>query len=174
VNLHTGTVKQISGWLKSQILLNVRVIKYGLVGCAGILVNLGAMTFLFTVSSQRGWVPSAVANIISTVNNFVLHNLWTFSDRRHQGLRLVRGFLSFALMSAVGICITTAGYVGFTRIAARLAITNSHLIGLGVVLSCQFAAILLGASFSFALNRQFTWARTKPSSPADSTQVQEI
>ena len=174
MNLHTGTGKQISDWLKTQILANVRVVKYGLVGCSGILVNLGVMALLFTISSERGWVPSALANIASTVNNFILHNLWTFSDRRHQGMRLVRGFLFFALTSAVSISVTTAGFVAFTWMAARLTLTNSHLLGLGIVLPCQFVAILLGACFSYALNRQFTWARTKTSPPADSTQVQGI
>jgi len=166
VNLHTDTQMKIVDWMKSQILLNISVIKYGVVGCIGILVNLGTLALLFTISSQRGWMQSGVTNIVSTGGNFVFHNLWTFSDRQHQGLRLVRGFLSFAFMSAVGICITTAAYVSFTRIAAHLTITNFHLGGLGIALTCQFVAILLGGSVSYALNREFTWARTKESAPA--------
>lgn len=166
MKLYTVTQKEIAGWLKSQALLNSRVIKYGVVSCAGILVNLGTMALLFTDSSQRGWVQSGLANIVSTVGNFVFHNMWTFSDQQHQGLRLVRGFLSFVLMSTVGICITTAAYVGFTRIAAHLTITNFHLGGLGIALTCQFVAILLGGSASYALNREFTWARTKGRAPA--------
>ena len=107
MNLHTITQMKIADWLKNQILLNVSVIKYVVVGCTGILVNLGTMVLLFTIASHRGWMQSGVANIVSTGGNFVFHNLWTFSDRQHQGFRLVRGFLSFAFMSAVGICITT-------------------------------------------------------------------
>src|SRR5260370_1836631 len=174
VNLHLGTQKRIARWLKSQILLNACVIKYGVVGCAGILVNLGTMALLFTFSSQRGWLPSALATIVSAVGNFVLHNLWTFSDRQHQGLRLVPGFLSFAVISAVSVCVTTSAYVGFTRSAANLTITNSHLGGLGIVLTCQFVAILTGASVSYALNREFTSPRTRENAPADTTQVQGI
>jgi putative flippase GtrA len=174
VNPRTGTQKKMARWLNSQSLLNARVIKYGVVGCAGIFVNLGTMALLFTISSQRGGTSSAVANIVSTVGNFVFHNLWTFSDRQHGGLRLVRGFLSFALMSAAGICVTTTAYVGFTRIAANMTITNSHLSGLGIVLTCQFVAILSGASVSYALNRKFTWPRTQESAPADTAQLQEI
>src|SRR5260370_13815654 len=75
VKLHLDTQKKIARWLKSQILLNARVIKYGVVGCAGILVNLGTMALLFTISSQRCWLPSAVAVFVSTVSTFVLHNL---------------------------------------------------------------------------------------------------
>ena len=166
MKLHRVTQKKIAGWFKSQILLNVSVIKYGVVGCTGILVNLGTMALLFTNSSQRGWVQSGLANIVSTMGNFVFHNLWTFSDQQHRGLRLVRGFLSFAFMSVVGICVTTAAYVGFSRIAAHLTITHFHLGGLGIVLTSQFIAILLGGSVCYGLNREFTWARTKENSPA--------
>ncbi len=172
--MRLDTQKKIARWLKSQILLNARVIKYGVVGCAGILVNLSTMAFIFTISSQRGWLPSAVATIVSTTGNFVMHNLWTFSDRQHKGLRLVRGFLSFALISGVCVCVTTSAYVGFTRSVANLIITNSHLGGLGIVLTCQFLAILTGASVSYALNWQFTWPRRRETAPADITQVQEI
>jgi putative flippase GtrA len=173
LNLHTDTQKKIVCRLKSQIRLQACAIKYGVVGCAGILVNLGTMALLFTISSQRGWMPSAEANIISGVGNFVFHNLWTFSDRQHQGLRLVRGFLSFALMSAVGICVTSASYVGFTRIVTHLTITSSHPGGLGIVLTCQFVAILTGASISYALNRKFTWPRTQERAPGYTTQAEE-
>ena len=128
MKLHRVTHKKIAGWFKSRILLNVSVIKYGVVGCTGILINLGTMALLFTNSSERGWVQSGLANIVSTVGNFVLHNLWTFSDQQHQGLRLIRVFLSFVFMSAVGICVTTAAYVGFTRIAVHLTIMNFHLL----------------------------------------------
>jgi putative flippase GtrA len=162
-------------WLQSQIARNARVFKYGIVGCAGILTNLGTMALILTASSQRGWAPSAIANIVSTMGNFVLHNLWTFSDRQHQGLRLVRGFLSFALMSVLGIAVTTTAYVGFTRVAANVTITNSHSGSLAIVLPCQFAAILFGASLSYALNRAYTWPPTQTQETStDASQVQEI
>jgi len=70
---------------------------------------------------------------------------------------MVRGFMFFALMSSISICITTVFYVGLTRVAARLGITNSHPGGLGVPLACQLVAILLGVGFNYALNKEFTW-----------------
>ena len=165
-----------TNWLESRIRANFRVIKYGVVACSGIVINLGTLALLFTVSPHRGWMQSAIANIASTLANFVSHNLWTFSDRQHQGMRLIRGFLSFACMSAAGISITTLAYVAFTRMAASLVVASSHLGGLGIVLVCQFFAILLGGAVSYVLNWQFTWAQSKQTSRSESApaQVQEI
>jgi putative flippase GtrA len=165
-----GTILQIM----RRVLLNTRALKYFFVGCAGIAVNLGTMAILLAVSSRRGWVPSAIANVVSTVCNFYLHNLWTFADRQHQGSQLVRGFVFFALMSSVGIGVTTGTYVVFIQIASHLTITKSHISGLVIPLACQALAIPLGAVVSYVLNKEFTWPQTKTNAPEEPAQVQEI
>ena len=172
--MHNGNNNRIVGWLKGQVLLNGRMLKYGIVGCAGIGVNLGTMALCLSIGFGRGWVPSAVASVVSTSGNFIFHNCWTFSDRQHQGLRLVRGFLSFAIISTIGIFITTEFYVSFTRVASHLAIVTSHLGKLGIPLTCQFAAILLGACMSYLLNGAVTWPRVQSQPSADVAQVIEI
>lgn len=48
------------------------------------------------------------------------HNRWTFSDRQHQGLRSVRGFLSFALISVMSISSSQSFYVNFIDVDSRL------------------------------------------------------
>jgi putative flippase GtrA len=164
--------QNIAGWVKGHILNNSRVIKYGIVGFAGVAINLVTLTLVFTLTSERGWVPPAVANVVSTVTNFVLHNLWTFSDRQHQGVKLVRGFLFFGLTSLLSIAVTTTAYIGFTRIAAYVTAAGpgSHPV-LAVALVCQFVSILLGAGVSYTLNREFTWAAPKEDATDDVTEV---
>lgn len=161
-------------WINRRLLLNARMLRYGIVGCSGIAVNLGTMALCLNIGFGRGWVPSAIASVVSTCGNFIFHNCWTFSDRQHQGLRLVRGFLSFAIISTIGIFITTEFYVSFTRLASHLAIVTSHLGKLGIPLTCQFAAILLGACMSYLLNGAVTWPRVQSQPSADVAQVTEI
>ena len=159
-------------WIKSQLLLKGRMLKYGIVGFSGIAVNLGTMALFLTIGLGRGWVPSAVASVVSTSGNFIFHNCWTFSDRQHHGMRLVRVFiiLNSIYVSALH---TTEFYVSFTRTASHFAIVTSHLGKLGIPLTCQFVAILLGACASYLLNGAFTWPGTKSQSSVQVTQAQE-
>jgi putative flippase GtrA len=172
-NRPNGTMTRLLAWAKKKALLNTRMLKYGIVGCSGIVINLATMAIFLTVGFGPGWVPSAVASGVSTSCNFIFHNRWTFSDRQHQGLRLVRGFLSFAVISVMGIFITTEFYVNFIHVVSRLPIINPHLGKLGIPLTCQFAAILLGACMSYLLNGAFTWPRARSKAAGEIVQVQE-
>jgi len=73
-------------YIGSRLRIDARMLKYGIVGCSGIAVNLATMALFLTIGFGRGWVPSAIASVISTTCNFIFHNRWTFSDRQHQGL----------------------------------------------------------------------------------------
>jgi putative flippase GtrA len=41
-------------------------------------------------------------------------------------------------------------------------------------LACQFLAILLGATFSYVLNQQFTWPKARTNPSANAAQIEEI
>jgi len=163
----------IAGRLKTQVVRNARVIKYGIVGVVGILINLAAMAVLLRRFPAQSWVPSALANVLSTVVNFLLHNMWTFSDRRHQGASMIRGFVLYVLACGVGIFLTTVCYVQFVRLAGHLAIANTHLGKTLTPLACQCAAIFLGAAINYVLNKQFTWPQSQENQPAASAQTEE-
>jgi len=161
--------------LKTQVVRNARVIKYGIVGLLGVLINLAAMAVLLRFFSPQSWVPSAIANVLSTVVNFTLHNMWTFSDRQHQGMRMIRGFVFYVLMSAVGIFLSTVFYVQLIRIGGHLAAFGTHLGRSLIPLACQSVAIVFGAAINYVLNKKFTWPQTQENLPAGTTsQAEEI
>jgi putative flippase GtrA len=122
----------------------------------------------------RGWMLSAAANVMSTFSSFILHNAWTFSDRQHKGLRLLRGFLLFACMAVIGIFITAWIYVGLMRISAHLAVVSSHPGNNATPLICQLVAVLLVAAVSFLFNLTFTWPRTPANASGEAAQVQKL
>lgn len=63
-----------------------RPIKFGIVGGLGTLVNLGMIAFfkyhLPILASELFLIGSALAIEISTLFNFIMHENWTFKDRR--------------------------------------------------------------------------------------------
>ena len=165
--------KQIASALRLPSWLSLRVVKYGLVGCTGILVNLAVIAVLFKLTTVRGGLLSAAGTMVSSVTNFIFHNVWTFSDRRHQGkLRMVRGYFSYLLSCALGIGATTGSYVALVWMAARVPFTISHGV-LFIPLVCQTIAIFLGASINYILNREYTWPRQEAAARGEATQALE-
>lgn len=147
----------IVGRLRTQVVRNQRILKYGVVGVVGTVLNLAVLAGMLRFFPPQSWLPAAVANVFSTVVNFLLHNLWTFSDRAHQGMRMLRGFVVYVLMCGVGIFISTYGYVQLVRVAGHMGMMNTHLMKSLVPLGCQFVAIFFGAAINYGLNKQFTW-----------------
>ena len=65
-------------------LLAVRIVRYALVGGVGIPVNLLALAvFLHLMGGNLYPLASACAFEISTTVNFVLNQLFTYSDQKH-------------------------------------------------------------------------------------------
>ena len=65
-------------------LLRVRIVRYGLVGGIGIPVNLLALALFLHLMSDRLYpLASACAFEVSTTVNFVLNQLFTYSEQKH-------------------------------------------------------------------------------------------
>lgn len=139
-----------------------RFFKYAVVGILGILVNLAVIALLVRYYSLRDWRASAIANCLSNFHNFILNNVWTFSDRRRKGFRFVTGYLSYLSMSAAGLAATTGIYAGLVWTAGYYAQLRGVTTGSLIPLICQFVAIVPGVSFNFHLNKMFTWRKSAP------------
>jgi len=144
---------------KASCLMSDRFLKFAAVGSTGVIVNLVAMTLLLHLTHWRDWQVSAAASLFANLHNYVLNNIWSFADRTHRGLRILRGYLSYLGMSAVGLGVTTATYAGLTWSLTQLSILQNGKQGFASLtqLLCQFIAVALGVYFNYELNKVITW-----------------
>jgi putative flippase GtrA len=87
--------------------LRVRIVRYGLVGGIGIPVHdVALFIFLSLLGSRLFPVASICAFEISTTVNFVLNQLFTYSDQKHlRGMDWVRRALKAQLTSFSALAI---------------------------------------------------------------------
>jgi dolichol-phosphate mannosyltransferase len=71
-------------YLKRSV-LSPRLIKFGIVGASGVVVNVGAL-YLFTEFARIPYfVASVIAIELSILSNFTVNLLWTWRDRSKEG-----------------------------------------------------------------------------------------
>lgn len=155
-------------------LMSPRLLKFGVVGASGVVVNLGSLWILADVLHLDDWVAatfglnvvifgvdavlsSATAIEISIIWNFLLNNSWTFRDRNERArVGFIPRLLRYNLVSLVGLAIQLAAFVILTAAAMRaLELTDagfwkypSQLVGIGVAMAWNLLA-----------NFYFTWAQ---------------
>ena len=110
-----------------------RFIKFSIVGGSGVIVNMGLLYLLTEFAHLYYMISSLIAIEVSIICNFVLNDLWTWSDRKHQtgsGYlgRMMKYNISGATASILGNFITlTILTEGF-----GLYYMASNFIGIGV------------------------------------------
>jgi dolichol-phosphate mannosyltransferase len=144
-------------------LFRPRVLKFGLVGLSGVLVNLGFL-WLFTERLRMGEaLGSAIAIEISIAWNFLLNNAFTFRDRNQGaqvglGARLVR----YNVVSLVGLGIQLVTFLALNALVLRLL----HRTEIGRLrYATQCVGIVIAMTWNFASNFLWTWGQTKPAKP---------
>ena len=97
-------------WLR---LASQRVlVKYGLTGLAGALVNLGSFQILLDLGMHK-FLASPIAIELSIVSNFLMHYYWTFADRIMLGRKRIRG-LQYNAVSLATLALNYAVFVGLS------------------------------------------------------------
>jgi dolichol-phosphate mannosyltransferase len=124
------------------------LLKFLVVGSIGTLVNLGVLYVLRYFLSVEHLIASALSIEASIINNYILHELWTFKDRR-LGSWLVR-LLKFHGSTALAV---TTQYI-----VSQLL---HYVLGVESIIS-QFVGILLGFVINYILSTRFVWRRFKP------------
>lgn len=96
--------------MRIEELLNNRIIKFGLVGGLGALVQLVSLQLFRQVLPGDQWYEVAVflSIEVAIVSNFILNNVWTFSDKKLKAKQIPGKFIAFNLSSFGSILIQLA------------------------------------------------------------------
>ncbi|MEL9940934.1 MAG: glycosyltransferase family 2 protein [Ignisphaera sp.] len=133
-------VMKLSGW---------RPFKFVLVGLAGMVVNLGVLQLIGFLSplliNQLFAVGSAISIEISVVFNFVLHEVWTFRDRR-SGKAMARLAL-FHVSSAPSVIVQY-----LSAVSMKYGLSMNPIIA-------QLIGILIGFPFNYIFSELGIWKR---------------
>ena len=127
-----------------------RLVKFGIVGLSGVGVNMGTFWVLTRGVGLYDLVALIFGIEASIVSNFILNDIWTFSDRRFGRIKSAIGrALKFNLVSIGAIVIYYATYTPLTReLGVKDMLALLIAIGLGVV-------------WNFGVNSLWTWERGK-------------
>jgi dolichol-phosphate mannosyltransferase len=101
--------KEMASTFKVAIILGIKdkakFIRFGIVGFLGFVVNFLALRFFRNrgVAETLSW---ALSTELAIINNYILNNVWTFSEKKISGLKnTIVKFLQFNLTSAGALVI---------------------------------------------------------------------
>jgi dolichol-phosphate mannosyltransferase len=123
-------------------------IRFLLVGASGVVVNLGLYYILTRLLSVGLEIAAPIAIEVSIVSNFILNNVYTFSER-HSRNSLGRRFLYFHL---------AAGLAGIVNYCVFIVLVN--VFGMYDILANCFG-IGAGTMVNFLINSRITWVARK-------------
>ena len=125
-----------------------RIVRFGLTGLSGVLVNLGAFQLMIYLGVHE-LIASPIAIELSIISNFLLNNFWTFNDRNMSDRKSVRG-LKYHLVSFGTLTLSYGSFVTLTFIFSEVPF---------VIL--QGAAIAPAALFNYSVNSLWTFREQK-------------
>ncbi|WP_292366635.1 MULTISPECIES: glycosyltransferase [unclassified Methanoculleus] len=123
-----------------------KVLRFGLVGLSGILVNMGLLYALTEIAGLYYLVSAVIAIELSIVSNFVFNDVWTFRSARDLRFeRNLRRFWSFQTVSMAGLAVN----MGVLYLLVDVA---------GVYyLAANLAGIFIAFAWNYTANRHYTW-----------------
>ncbi|MFN8244243.1 MAG: GtrA family protein [Ferruginibacter sp.] len=108
-------------------LLDGHIIRFGLTGISGMLLDFGITWLLKEKLLVNKFIANSAGFSVAVINNYLLNRYWTFEQ---QGAVIPLQFLKFLLVSLAGLSINNLLLYGLTR-SERL---NFYLAKLLVIL----------------------------------------
>lgn len=121
-----------------------RVLRFGLVGASGALLNTVILWLLTRFGQLPLLVASAIATELSILSNFWLNDRWTFRTAIHR-YGLVGRLLRYNGIALGGLLITV-GLLALLMHFAHLALVLANLL-----------AIVGALAWNYLINARWTW-----------------
>jgi putative flippase GtrA len=126
-------------------LLRSKFLKYGIVGCTGLIVDMGVFYLLHKMFGVNYIVTNIISSSLGVVNNFILNSLFTFKVKD----KLMTRFISFYLIAIVGM-ILSSGLLAMMIDGFKMDSMVSKMI-----------SVLIVAVFQYFLNKKLTFGEHK-------------
>jgi dolichol-phosphate mannosyltransferase len=126
-----------------------RMVKFGIVGGSSIGLYEG-MLYLLTEKLGLLYIVSAIVSwVVTILYMFLLHEYWTFKDRRNRGAsNILKKVLKFCAVRLVGMGIHLMVLTGMTELFGMYYLLSA-LLAIAVVMIWNYIA-----SFSLVWKRQ--------------------
>lgn len=124
-------------------LIEPRFIFFAIVGTTGLAVNLVALKIALVLG--LAFIPAqSVATFVALTSNFLLNNVLTYRDKRLRGFAMLRGFIAFCAIGAVG-AVTNVGLASWLYSEQE------------VWWVAGAAGAVMGALWNYAMSTLFVW-----------------
>lgn len=130
-----------------------QLIRYGLVGTLGTIINLIAFIFSDKILIQNHNICAIAAFLIAVTHNFTLNRSWTFHVKNQQPVGYIKGWIKYVTSNLVGLGI-------------NLIVLNAAIVWIGPSHKplSQLLGILCGMLINFILSKLLVFSvnRNKP------------
>jgi dolichol-phosphate mannosyltransferase len=121
----------------------LQLVKFGLVGASGYLINLAVFAVLTEALGMHHVLAAVGAFCVAVTNNFLLNRHWTFAaGDGHAGFQAMRFF-------AVSIAALTINLIALEALVSQASLGD---------LSAQAIAVAIAMPFNFLGNKLWTFA----------------
>jgi dolichol-phosphate mannosyltransferase len=124
-------------------LIDPRFIFFAIVGTSGLAVHLIALKLALVFGLAFPPAQTA-ATLVALTSNFLLNNVLTYRDRRLRGWAMLRGFIAFCAIGAVG-ALTNVGLASWLYSERE------------VWWVAGAAGAVMGALWNYAMSTLFVW-----------------
>lgn len=93
------------------------LLKFGVVGISGTVVDFGVTWLLKEISGARKYLSNSIGFTLAAASNFVLNRIWTFDSTAPD---LMIQFLKFFIISALGLVLNNLSVYIFSEYKFKL------------------------------------------------------